>query len=203
MNDWFGTETITLLLDTALYVPSFIGPALNVSPGSVFTVQDLAGVVQRADAQFQEYVDYAAYRYQELVDHSIQSFGTLFLGRFQLYASLLHSYVFGSGQDPSDNPLRTPSAIIEEALPETAAAVAAGARKAWSDMVEALRRHYLRFVPGLHLHVKSTILALRSRFPVDSADVGSATDTAVGPYFPTPAPGGTTMTAMYYTLTVR
>lgn len=170
LNDWFGTETIALVLGTSVHVPSFISPWLNVSPGSIFTMQDLANAILHTDAQLQEHLDYFAYRYQELLDKSLQNnFGKMLLGRIQLYTSLLQSFVFGSGGSSStddhadtafDDPL-TVAAAMNGRDPKHAQS---SFRKAMLQLAVTMRSYYFRIVPGLYLHAKAAILSIRFKF---------------------------------------
>lgn len=154
-----------MVLGTSLHVPSFIGPLLNVSPGSMFTVQDLANTILHTDAQLQEHLDYVAYRYQELLDYySMQNnFGRMLLGRIQLYMSLLQSYVFSFGGSSADNHLDTPfdDPLTRRMDPNL---TQASFRKTMLQLAVTVRSYYFRIVPGLYLHAKAAIFSIRSKF---------------------------------------
>jgi len=118
-------------------------------------VQDLADAVLHTDAQLQEYLDYAAYRYQELLDYSIQNFGKMFVGRIQLYTRLLQSYVFGSSGSPT---------VKGSDTPFDAEHTESSFRKAMVDLAVIVRSYYFRIVPSLYLYAKTAILSVRSKF---------------------------------------
>lgn len=153
-----------MVLGTSVHVPSFIGPLLNVSPGSMFTVQDVANAILHTDAQLQEHLDYVAYRYQELLDYSMQNnFGRMLLGRIQLYTSLLQSYIFSSGGSPADN---HPDTSFDDPLTRRTDPNPAQSsfRKTMLQLAVTVRSYYFRIVPGLYLHAKAAIFSIRSKF---------------------------------------
>lgn len=165
LNDWFGTDTIALLLDTSVHVPSFIGPLLNMSAGSILTMQDFVHAILHTDAQLQEHLDCVAYRYQELLDYSMQNnFWKMLLGRIQLYSSLLQSYLFGSGDTTPT--VSHPDTSFDDPLTRRTDSHPAlsSFRKAMVQLAATMRSYYSRVVPGLHLHAKAAIFSVRSKF---------------------------------------